>query len=473
MINDSIQKWSFDKRLLFQFLFTTVLLSIPALYNKYPLFVSDSGTYLVTLFDKRNVPMDRPFGYGFIMRFVSMKLSLWPIILFQNLIATILIWKIIKRFFEVEKVIYIHMAVCSILLLASSLPWYSNQIMPDIFTPFIILILYLFFTSVSNYKWFYMGILFFFVMTHFSNFPILIFSTGTIAALMYFFKINTLKTTVLKSLVVCGVAIAGFVSICLQSYVNNQGFVFSHSSDVFLTGRLSETGLLKTYLQDQCASAPSPLCRYTDSLSNSAADFIWNDQSALNKVSRTHFNGAQATGEEKWHYLNNEVCKPVVKDIFTTPKYLSRFLYYGIRESVIQFFQINIGAGLSQYGYNSAPFWPIRDHVAAELPAFLSSEQNTRHLDFDLLNVINYVVLLLSVCIFWFACIQNQLSKELKVFCLFIVFSIYWNAFFTAALANVYDRLQARVTWLFVFAAILIAVKMIQLYRENKISNVL
>lgn len=463
-----MQKISFNKSLLLQFVLTTILLSIPAFYNKYPLFFSDSGTYLVSLFDKHFVPMDRPFGYGFMMRFVSLKLSLWPIIVFQNLIATFLIWKTITRFFEIEKAKYIHMIACVLLLITSSLPWYSNQIMPDIITSFMILIVYLFFTSNSVFKWLYAVVLLFFVITHFSNFPILFVSMLTIAACMYFFKINSLNVVLIKSTVVSSIVVMGFLAISLQSYVNNQGFVFSHSSNVFLAGRLSETGLLKTYLQDNCNSNPSPLCIYTDSLSNSAADFIWNDQSALNKVARNHFNGRESTREEHWHYLNNDVFKPVVKNIITTPKYIIKFGYYGIRESILQFFQINVGSGLGQYGYNSPPFWPIRDHVASELPAFLTSNQNTRNLNFDFLNIINYLVLLMSCCIVWFAWVQNQLSKELKVFCIFILCSIYWNAFFTAALGNVYDRLQARVTWLFVFTAIIVAVQIIQSYREKR-----
>jgi hypothetical protein len=467
------QKKSLNKALFMQFVLTTVLLSIPAFYNRYPLFFSDSGTYLVSLFDKHFVSMDRPFGYGFMMRFVSMKLSLWPIVLFQNLVATVLIWKIITRFFEIEKARYIHMFVCVLLLITSSLPWYSNQIMPDIITSFMILVLYLFFTSVNKYKWLYVVVLFFFVLTHFSNFPILIFSAFTIATLAYFFKIHTVKEVVLNSIVVLSVVVAGILTICLQSYINNQGFVFSHSSSVFLTGRLSETGLLKTYLQENCHSKPSPLCTYTDSLSNTAADFIWDDQSALNKISRIRFKSIQPTSEQNWHYLNNEVCKPIVKDIITTPKYVVKFAYYGIRESVIQFFQLNIGSGLSQYGYNSPPFWPIRDHLASELPAFLTSNQNVRNLNFDLVNGVNYIVLLASFCVMWFAWTKSQLSKELKAFCTFIVLSIYWNALFTSALGNVYDRLQARITWLFVLAAVIVAVKLIQSFREHNKHNLL
>lgn len=473
MINSFMQKKYFNKSLLLQFVLTTILLSIPAFYNRYPFMYSDSGTYLVSLFDKQFVPMDRPFGYGLMMRFASLKLSLWPIIIFQNLIATFLIWKTITRFFEIEKAKYIHMITCVILLIASSLPWYSNQIMPDIITSFMILTVYLFFTSNSVFKWLYTVVLLFFVMTHFSNFPILFVSMLTIAACMYFFKINSLKTILIKSTAVSIVVVMGFLAISLQSYVNNQGFVFSHSSNVFLAGRLSETGILKTYLQEKCPSNPSPLCVYTDSLSTYASDFIWTDQSALNKVSRTHFNGSVPTGEENWHYLNNDVLKPIVKDILTTPKYCIKFAYYGIRESIVQFFQINIGSGLSQYGYNSPPFWPIRDHVAAELSAFLTSNQNGRNLNFDFLNVINYLVLLMSCCIVWFAWVQNQLSKELKAFFMFILCSIYWNALFTAALGNVSDRLQARVTWLFVLTAIIVAVQIIQSYREKRKQNAL
>ncbi len=459
-----------NKQFYIQIILTGILFSIPAFYNRYPLFFSDSGTYMVSLFEEKMVPMDRAFGYGFLMRIISQQLSLWPVILFQNVVASVLIWKVLSRFFNGHIITVTHMLVCIFLLTGSSLPWYSNQIMPDIITSFMILVLYLFFTSVSKYKFAYLAVLLVFLITHFSHFPILLFSATTIAGLQYFFRMHTLKNLMYKTAAVYVIVALGVVVIAAQSYKNEQGFVFSHSSNVFISGRLSETGLLKKYLQKNCNTIQSPLCEYADSLSPSAADFLWNDNSAINKVARKHFqqqSNAHPTSEEKWHYLNNDLLKPVVRDLFTTPKYLVQFMYYGFRESVVQFFQINIGSGLSSYGVNSPPYWPILVHLPTELSSFLTSVQNSGTLHFDTINLINYVVLLASFLLIWYAWITGKLSAEIKVLCVFIVVCMYWNAFFTAALANVYDRLQARVTWLFVLTALIAAVSMYTEYRKQ------
>jgi hypothetical protein len=464
-----------NKVFLIQLMITTLLFSIPSLYNRFPLVFSDSGTYLVTLFDSC-VPLDRPFGYGFLMRIMTGKLSIWPVIVFQNLIATILIWKVLSRFFNGKMLVLIHMLTCLILLVSSSLVWYSNQIMPDVITPYMILVLYLFFTSKSRFKGLYLITLVLFLITHFSHFPIFIFSVITITGLHLFFKIESVKHLLLKVVALAFVFIVGVFTLFYQSYINDKGFVFSHSSNVFLTGRICETGLLKKYLEEKCSENTNLLCPYKDQLSNSSSDLIWNEGSAINTIAQNYCveqSIINPTFEQKWNYLNNDLLKPIVKDVLTTPKYMIQFIYFGIRDSFIQFFQVNLGSGLSAYGKDSPPYWPIRDHLAVELPLYLTAVQSTTKFNFDALNIVNYIALLISMCSIWYIWFIGKMHTHVKILVVFLILCIYWNALFTAAFGNIYDRLQARVSWLLILTAIVAVAstysdKLARLFEDNE-----
>ena len=84
---------------------------------------------------------------------------------------------------------------------------------------------------------------------------------------------------------------------------------FSKVSHVFLIGKLVENGVLKSYLDAECANKNYEICKYKDSLApeNYSGNFLFHPNSAF-----------QQTGA--WSKPHDEY-KHIISDILLTPKY--------------------------------------------------------------------------------------------------------------------------------------------------------
>jgi len=112
------------------------LLVTPALYNGFPLVYGDSASYLLGFTPYRSV------GYFIFNRIVDMKVSPWPGIVLQSLIASWTIWQFASALFDISD--FPRMFLLAVFLtVATSLPWFVSWIMPDIFTALMIIALVL------------------------------------------------------------------------------------------------------------------------------------------------------------------------------------------------------------------------------------------------------------------------------------------------------------------------------------------
>ena len=118
---------------------TTLALLWPAWFNGYPLMFGDTGVYL-TDGTTLHVSWPRPFFYGLAMLPLHLKLSAWPVVVAQAAGAAALLRMTLVMFLPRtgEALCY---GVASVLAVATSLPWFASQMMPDVFGPLIILAL--------------------------------------------------------------------------------------------------------------------------------------------------------------------------------------------------------------------------------------------------------------------------------------------------------------------------------------------
>ena len=339
-------------------------------------------------------------------------------------------------------------------MLVSSLSWYSCQIMPDIFTSGIFLVLFILFSEKKIPVW--EGILlsilfFFFIVSHFSHFPLAILILVTIF-IFHVLRVNYFvsgKVFYRRLVWLVLMIIGSSVFIMSHNAYHNKGFRLSLSSNVFLAGRLSETGILHDYLEEYCKQESNILCDQLETLPTSAGGFLWAESSPMKKAGINWGEADSAFAE-------------VIHGIYTTPKYLGRFVWESIKATFRQLFNVDIGCGLSAMRQNSAPYYPIDKYFGNESVEMLVTLQSWGKLDFKFLNIINYLVLGMSVILIFWACYNNKLNKGLKAFIVITFFGILYNAAITASLANVSARLQARVTWPIVFIALIILIYIIK-----------
>lgn len=121
-------------------LFGATILSWVAVANGFPLVFADSGTYLripLELF----YPTDRPPVYGLAIGLPLWIMGVWGIVAVQAMGSVLIIAMTLAigggRLHARGLV-----ATCALLALGSSLPWFVGQIMPDVATGFVPLILF-------------------------------------------------------------------------------------------------------------------------------------------------------------------------------------------------------------------------------------------------------------------------------------------------------------------------------------------
>ncbi len=433
-----------------------LVLMAPAFYNGYPLVFADTGTYILSGMDVE-LPYDRPLMYGLFVNLSSLHYSLWLTVFFQCLIVSFTIKHTIRLFLGNG---YRNSAVplMAILVAFTSVGWYASQLMPDIFTSVCIMCILLltFSQHLSSAQQLITAVIFMFsVNVHASHFLIaglLMLLTVMFRKLYSDHRIKN-KTRVILPIVLL---VTSVVAGCSVNYAVGRSFTITRGSHVFLTGRMLDNGILKEFLDERCETHNYLLCDYKDSLPLDSRALLWDEKSPLNR------HGGWAGSQEDYQIL--------LRDLLSSPKYVFKFAFTSATAGISQLLQNDIGSGLGGTWYGSPyspPYTQIARHFPQELKQYEQSRQNenlwSQKLDFENINFINNILIIASV-LFLYAvlCIdkvKHLFSPELRIMVLVICAGITINAFVTAGLANVYDRLQSRVSWMFVFLFLVLIIR--------------
>lgn len=430
----------------------TIILSIIAIYNGYPLVYSDTGTYIYsgyTLF----VPKDRPATYGLLLQALSMDFSLWFVIIFQNFIISFAILEVLKLFtFSNKNLMLSFLIIVSGLTAFTGIAWYSNQLMPDIFAPLSVLSAFILLINKDLPKW-EKGVLYvifaYSLITHYSHLLIAVCLIAALIILRIIWKQYFNMLSYKRLFIVLGISVFGWILLPSIHYFIEKEFVTSKSSHIFFMAHLAETGILKEFLDKNCHKEPyqgCELCKHKDELPETVPDFIW-------------YSGiVKKTGG--WENSKLEYSM-IIRDIMSTPEYFLLNAVISIKYGFIQLTQNKVGEGLSPYKEGTAPHMQIEWHFPEKEKRYLESRQNQGRLGFSIISLIQTVLIILSLMICAFAFITrkrfrwNSLSVVLLIF---VFLSIFINSLVTAGLSAPYARYQARVIWLLPFATAIFAV---------------
>ncbi|MCX6234660.1 MAG: hypothetical protein NT175_08055 [Bacteroidetes bacterium] len=232
-------------------------------------------------------------------------------------------------------------------------------------------------------------------------------------------------------------------------YYHGKGFRLSLTSNVFLSARLAEDGILKKYLVENCgkvSSINSILCDSIELLPTSFNDFLWAKKSYL---------GGIGYPMPQWEKADS-IFAPVVRDILTTPRYLKLYIWEDIKGTCRQLFSLGLGCGVDSYRENSAPYYPIKHHLKNEIDEFMNTRQSWGMLKFNTSDLINYFTLGFSVIIIFWACYNRKISDRMILLIIICGLGYLYNAAVTSSLADVSNRFQPRVAWLVDLIAMII-----------------
>ncbi len=426
-----------------------IVLLFIGIYNGYPLFFSDSGTYIYSGFEKF-VPYDRPITYGLFVFFFSLKKSLWFVVFIQNLITSYVLYEALSLLLAEKFSNFRFLLITSLLTFLSGIGWYSNQIMPDFFTPvFILSLLLILFhpkaTRLQQVLWY--GLVILGGISHFSHLLI-----GLVVLVIYYVLqlilvnkkvIGAQKLALKKVLIGMSAIILSWFIVPTINYAVEGEFAVSKGSHAFLMAHLADNGMLNKFLKENCDKpeyAHLQLCNYTDKIPATLAGFLWDNNSVFENT------GSWEGSKEEYQIIINAN--------LTKPKYLFWNVLKSSTYGLIQFTKFDLGDGLSPYEEWSPPHQQIKKNFSDQLNSYSNSRQNKWGgvgLSFTVLNYIQRACVIFSVIfLLWLFCtpLYKVVNQKGLMLLLFILLSVFINAMILGGLNAPADRFQARVMWL-------------------------
>ncbi|MBP6574483.1 MAG: hypothetical protein KA230_08530 [Flavobacteriales bacterium] len=433
------------------YLLTGTAIAVIALINGYPLVYSDSGTYIMNAFTLEQIE-DRPIGYGLIIHAITWKATLWTVVLFQGAVTSWLLMLLVRSTaVEATRWLKLHLMLLAVLIVGTSLPWYAAQIMADVFTPLVMIIVFLLYNGSVQGKarrvalWL---LLFFFLAAHNSHFPILLGLQGLLLGAHVIGRrvfVVPRDRFWRKWWSVNAVAMGAALMIMLFNAVPYGQFRLSRASNAFVAGRLCEDGIMADYLNATCGERPHPLCAYKDRLPADALNgFLWSDTGFVR-------------GEGLSLAEADSVLAPLVSDLLGRPEYAVRYARSMVRSTGQQLLQWETGAGLHAYGEGTSPHAHLWWRLPHEKAAYEGSmQQRGAWADLSGWNRLVGAVLLVSLLAIGAVAVLRFRSLTSMHWAL-MVWVASWlllNAFVTSSLSIVDSRMQSRVVWLVPMVAV-------------------
>lgn len=428
------------------------------LYNGYPIIYNDTATYIKSGFNL-DTPADRPITYGIFILLTSLfKTSLFLTVFFQNLILS---WLLLECFIKCLSKSFLKYFLLTITVLAifTGLPWVSNQIFADLFTSFIFLSTFLILTYTDEKKTKIYFLYFTFLwsvgshLSHISITQLFLYTSLPFAIIIVHKNLHLTKAVIFKR----GLAliIIGLSAILIM------GSAISKSSSIFFTGKLCENGILKKYLDENCATTNYKLCAYKDELNYRAFEFVWNPNCVTNKLGG-------------WKAMKQEY-SAIDKAIVTNPKYFKMLVVESVKATFDQFTLNNIGEGNGNLLNDSNNTYTINRFFPREFNNYVQSAESKKEgINFPFFNSIYNVCYMLFAFLFAFLFIKKTISKQFNIIyllSLLIIIGITINNVMSASLANAIDRFGVRVIWLMVFVTILMIIELLSKNPANENSN--
>ncbi|MBL7951824.1 MAG: hypothetical protein JNM62_08890 [Flavobacteriales bacterium] len=407
-----------------------------ALVNGYPLVYSDTGTYLRSAFTGF-VPEDRPYWYGLFIQLTSLNgRSLWGVVVAQALLCSTLLWRCWRVFGDGRW--WTFLLTVFVLAPITGLGWYAGQLVADIFSVIGVLAAALLLCAKAGggARAALATVVVVACWVHLSN--LLIVPLVSVAFLLALRRTLPAVRRARVVLVAATVLFAWCALPLANRAVSGQAHI-SRYSHVFLMSRLVETGMLKTWLAEHCATDPVRLCLYRDSLPTTNKAFMWGEHSPL----RTE-GGAAAVQAEYAHIINAT---------FAQPRYLLLHVQGSVRSTAELLTLWRVADELEGDFYRmdySAPYGSIAGLVPHELPMYLRSAQNTGDgkLGLRTIDAIYRLVLGLALlCAVVLVAQRHHRQHALPVIVLGAA-TLVFGAWVCASLSTVDSRFMSRTAWL-------------------------
>jgi hypothetical protein len=419
-----------------------LLMTWPALYNRYPLLYPDSMSYLE---DGRLVARalflhkfsadygGRSFIYCLGILPFHWNVNPWPIVALNALLTAYVLWLVVRSI-SPQQTGTRYLALTLTLSVFTGLGWFVSIIMPDILGPVLYLCIYLLVfarESLSRRERLTLILIAWWAVA--SHVTHLILSGGFCLVVLALLAFRRSMRRWLK-----GIAeVAMIVLIAAAAHLALHTFLYGEPSlngkrPPFLMARVIADGPGRSYLQQHCGVMKLMICNYLPRIPNDANEFLWNLDGIWQRAS-------PATRER----LRQEEAPFVLATLKAYPREELFVSVTNFRNQLVTF-------GLWDYGPNP---W-VLDMFEKVLPGaradYLKTRQAQRALPDEFSSSAQEwaVVGALALVGILMPFIWRRGRPRVLGLTAVIVFVVIVNALVTGVLASVEDRYQGRVIWL-------------------------
>jgi hypothetical protein len=421
----------------------------PAFWNRYPIVFADTGTYLSQAIE-RYAGWDRPVFYSLGILPLHMLSSLWPITIAQAYLTAWLIRKTCRHFAPALAA-RAFLPLIAALSLATWLPYLVSEVMPDLFTPLLVLLL-----ALPSPDLVAIALAAFAIATQLSRLPLSLALIATLALLRRLHRkfpvmagegLPSTPSSVsptarrgwhpsarqdrgpLRLLLAPALAV---LALCTVNLAAHHRFAVSPFGNIFYLARLLYDGPGQVALAKTCPQSGWRLCAAP--LPANSDDFLWHPDSPLYR-----------DGGPK--HLTAEANAIIRTAIALDPA--------GVAETAMEnaFRQLThfaSGDGLTPWPHEVTPV--LQRHFPPEETArYQSARQQSNDLAVPpILATLHWLTALAGTL----ACLFLLPRRRTRALLAAVLVALLVNAATTGILSGPHDRYQARLMWLPPFAAI-------------------
>ncbi len=416
------------------------MLVAPAIWNRYPLLQWDTGGYLARWYEGYLVP-SRSTTFGLYLHLGEAS-GFWINLGIQAL-ATLWILQLTLRAFGITRPSRL-LAVGTILVLTTALPWLASMLLTDIFAGLSVLALFILVlhgdkTSIAEK-------ILLFAFTAFAGAT----HSATLAVLLGLCCAGWLARPWLRKRIgVSGLVqgsltvVAGALMLLATNFVFSGQLAWTPGGYGVAFGRMMQDGIVARYLHDHCPEQELKLCPYRDELPPTADDFLWG-HSMFDQLGR--FKGMD---DEMGFIVQHSLAE-----------YPARQAEAAVVATAQQLVDVATGEGTLKWLPHTRGI--IERYVPAQARAMRAARQQRRGIDFTPVNWIDVPValgsMLLTLAILASSAWRRKLD-EVTLLATTVVLALLGNAVICGVISGPHDRYGARLVWIATLTVLIAAIR--------------
>ena len=257
---------------------STLILLVPAIWNRFPLLQYDTGGYLARWFEGYLVP-SRSTVYGLLLTLYAYP-DFWPVVIVQAALTVWVLALMLRATGFGDRPLML-VGVTAALSVVTTLPWLTSILLTDIFCGLAVLALHLLvFCNDALRRWernALIALIAFAVATHSATFAVAMALLAAAALARWF-----LRTGAAAGIVRGATALAlGAVLLVGANYVVAKQFAWTPGGLALSFGRMLQDGIVNRYLAEHCQEERLKLCAHRDELPTDADVFFWSGKGSI------------------------------------------------------------------------------------------------------------------------------------------------------------------------------------------------